>query len=447
MGELAGYRGEALSLLENAGLSIGDLVKVETNATSFEGYLMPRYELADNHHIVIKLKNGYNIGISIKKVRSITKIAEGEKPKYTPALLPKFSKDLPKVLILSTGGTIASRIDYRTGGVHPALTAEDLYTSIPEIAEIAQVDAEVLFSVFSENLRAEHWCKIAEHIASSLYKGYRGVVVTHGTDTMGYTAAALSFALKGIPVPVVLVGAQRSSDRPSSDAATNLLAAVSVASKATFSGVYVAMHAGLSDDVIAVHHAASVRKNHTSRRDAFQSINRSPVAYVKDGVIQQVTSNLPPRGESTDFRPSARFEEQVALLKFHPNFDATLIDYLVDKGVRGLVLEGTGLGHVGHYCYDSIKRAVGKGVLVGMCSQCIWGRVRMTVYDTGRDLLNIGVLPLDTLFPEVALVKMMWVLGNTKTLEEARELMLKDLVGEMVQRLTIEERRGFEQLL
>ena len=445
MSGLTGYKGEALTILEKAGLSVGDLVRVETTDASFEGYLMPRYELADSLHIVIKLKNGYNIGISVKKIRSVTKIAEGEKPKYTPPQPPRLNTNLPKVLILSTGGTIASRIDYRTGAVHPALTAEDLYASVPEVSEVAQVDAEVLFSIFSENLRAEHWCKIAEHIHTSLKKGYSGVVITHGTDTMGYTAAALSFALRGVPVPIVLVGAQRSSDRPSSDAATNLLAATLVASRAPFSGVFVAMHAGLSDDVIAVHHSASVRKNHTSRRDAFQSINRRPVAYVKDGVIQQIDPNLPPRRTpSDDFKPAARFEERVALLKFHPNFDPTLIDYLVDKGVKGLVLEGTGLGHVGHYCYDSIKKAIEKGVLVGMSSQCIWGRVRMTVYDTGRDLLNIGVLPLDTLFPEVALVKMMWVLGNAETLEEAKKMMLADLVGEFAPRLLVEERRGFE---
>ena len=445
MGGLAGYRGKALALLRNAGLSIGDLVRIETTDASFEGYLMPRYELADSLHIVIKLKNGYNVGISVKKIRGITKLAEGEKPKFTPTPPPKVNLNLPKVLILSTGGTIASRIDYRTGAVHPALTAEDLYTTVPEISEVAQVDAEVLFSIFSENLKAEHWCKIAEHIHASLQKGYSGVVITHGTDTMGYTAAALSFALKGVPVPVVLVGAQRSSDRPSSDAATNLFAATLIASQAPFSGVFVAMHAGLSDDVIAVHHGTSVRKNHTSRRDAFQSINSRPVAYVKDGVIQQIDPNLPPRRTYLDdFKPAARFEERVALLKFHPNFNTTLIDYLVDKGVKGLVLEGTGLGHVGHYCYDSIKRAIDKGVLVGMSSQCIWGRVRMTVYDTGRDLLNMGVLPLDTLFPEVALVKMMWVLGNTETLEEAKKMMLTDLVGEFTQRLLVEERRGFD---
>jgi glutamyl-tRNA(Gln) amidotransferase subunit D len=444
MGGLAGYKGEALDLLERAGVSVGDLVRVETSDASFDGYLMPRYELADSLHIVIKLKNGYNIGVSVKKIRSIVKLAEGEKPKYTPPPPPKPNTNLPKVLILGTGGTIASRIDYRTGAVHPALTAEDLYASVPEISEVAQVDAEILFSVFSENMRAEHWCKIAEHIHTSLKKGYSGVVVTHGTDTLGYTAAALSFALRGVPIPVVLVGAQRSSDRPSSDAASNLLAATIVASKAPFSGVYVAMHAGLSDDVIAIHHGAAVRKNHTSRRDAFQSINRRPVAYVKDGVIQQIDPNLPARrGSPDDFKPAARFEERVALLKFHPNFDPTIIDYLVDKGYRGLVLEGTGLGHVGRYCHDSIKRAVDKGVLVGMSSQCIWGRVRMTVYDTGRDLLNIGVIPLDTLFPEVALVKMMWVLANSDTLEEAKKLMLTDLVGEFTQRLPVEEARGF----
>ncbi len=443
MGELSGYKGDALTLLEQHSLSIGDLVRVETSTLALEGYLMPRYELADSMHIVIKLRNGYNTGIEASKIKSIKKIAEGERPKYTPPPPPIFQASLPKVLIISTGGTIASRIDYRTGGVHPALTAEDLYASIPEVAEAAQVDAQVLFSLFSENIRCTEWGKMAEHIASSLNKGYSGIVLTHGTDTLGYTGAALSFALRGVPVPVVLVGAQRSSDRPSSDAATNLLGAVLVAAKASFSGVYVAMHAGMSDDVIAVHRAVSVRKNHTSRRDAFQSINRRPAAYVVNGEVRQIDPSLPPRGDIEGFRAYPMFEERVALLKFHPNFDPSLIDYLVDRGVRGIVLEGTGLGHIGHYCYNSIKNAIEKGVLVGMSSQCIWGRVRMAVYDTGRDLLNLGVLPLDTLFPEPALVKMMWVLGNAGTLEEARTLMTTDLVGELSPRLPLEETRGF----
>jgi glutamyl-tRNA(Gln) amidotransferase subunit D len=439
MGELTGYRGPALRVLQEAQVSVGDLVRVETHRGTFEGYLMPRYSYADDRHVVIKLKSGYNIGLRVDEGLQVIRLAPGKAPAFTAPPRPEVDPQLPRVAIISTGGTIASRIDYRTGGVHPALSAEDLYSLVPELAEYARVDAEVLFSLYSENLLPEHWRAMAAKVEEKVRAGYRGVVLTHGTDTMGYTAAALSFALQGVPIPVVLVGAQRSSDRPSSDAATNLIGAVRVAATAPFSGVYVVMHAGLGDDLLAVHRGTKVRKNHTSRRDAFESVNERPVAYLRDGVLEPVAEGLPTRGAASDFMAKPDFEERVALVKFYPGFDPRILEHLLDLDYRGIVLEGTGLGHVSHRCFEALRKAQDQGVLVAMTSQCIWGRVRMTVYDTGRDLLALGVLPLGDMLPETAYVKMAWVLANTHTLDEARELMLRPLAGEINPRSPIEE--------
>lgn len=431
MPELTGYRGKALTLLSNHNVSIGNSVLVKTSEGEYSGILMPRYEFSDDEHIVIKLKNGYNVGIEVAKVIKLekvdmkdTELNKGEK------IAPSINKELPKIALISTGGTIASKIDYRTGGVRAALTAEELYAAVPELSNYAMIDTEVLFSEYSENLTAKHWTEMAKKIHEKVSMGYMGVVLTHGTDTMHYSAAALSFALSNVPVPIVLVGAQRSSDRPSSDAALNLIGATYFASNADVSGVYVAMHNNTNDDLIAVHVGTRVRKNHTSRRDAFESINLPPAAFVNKRSIEMKIDSLPERKSPSKFEIKPNFEERVTLLKYHPSMDPGVIEYFVDKGCRGLVIEGTGLGHVGKQCFDALKKAVEHGMLVCMSSQCIWGRVRMTVYETGRDLLNIGVVPMSDMIPETALVKAMWVLANSKDMKEAKELMLKNIAME-----------------
>lgn len=440
MDELVGYRGPSLAVLQKARASIGDTVEVVTLRMKYKGALMPRYEYADDSHIVIKLPNGYNVGISVDEIKAITRISEGVKPTFTPSPMPSINPKLPKVSIISTGGTIASRVDYRTGAVHPALSAADLYSVVPELSDHAMIDAEILFSIYSENMTTEHWSTLARKIAEKVKEGFRGIVVTHGTDTLGYTSAALSFALAGIPIPVVLVGSQRSSDRPSSDAATNLMGAVVTAAKAPFSGVYVLMHTSMGDDLLALHLGIKVRKNHTSRRDAFESVNFSPAAYLRGTSIEGIVEGLPPRRDDRAFEPKPSFDEKVALVKFHPNFDPTIIDHLITRDYRGIVLEGTGLGHVSKQCYGPLKKARDKGILVAMTSQCLWGRVRMTIYDTGRDLLTLGVLPLEDMLPETALVKMMWTLANSKSIEEARALMLDNIAGEINPRSDLEKR-------
>ena len=298
---LQGYHGEVRALLERAGVEVGDEVEIQAGDEVYRGILMSRYELADPGYIVIKLPNGYNIGINASSITSIRRVARAAKPRFIPPPRPPQKPGLPKVVIVSTGGTIASRIDYRTGGVRAALTAEDLLSIVPELADIADLDARILFSIYSEDMTPDHWNMMAAEVDKLIRGGVEGVVIAHGTDTMGYSAAALSFALQKPPVPVVFVGAQRSSDRPSSDAATNLIAAVRIAGHAPFAEVCVSMHAWHSDTVIAIHRGTRVRKLHTSSRDAFKSVNSEPIAYVYGGEIKINTRNLNPRG-SGDYK-------------------------------------------------------------------------------------------------------------------------------------------------
>jgi glutamyl-tRNA(Gln) amidotransferase subunit D len=422
-------------ILSKHSILVGDSIKIATEDGEVSGILMPRYESASEDYITIKLNSGYNIGIHVGKIKSITKLlhkGEGTASTRTPAV--PANENLPKVALISTGGTIASKIDYRTGGVHAALSAAELYASVPELANHASIDPEVLLSEYSENLRSEHWMLIAEKVAEKIKTGrYRGIVVSHGTDTMHYTAAALSFALQNLPVPVVLVGAQRSSDRPSSDAALNLLGATIFATKSEYTGVFVAMHAGTSDDTIACHVGTRVRKNHTSRRDAFESIDMIPVALVRNNEIEMQKNQilLVKRSNANLVIAKTRFHDRVVLMKYYPGFDPALIEHAVNAGYRAIILEGTGLGHVGKACFPALKKAIAAGLIVCMTSQCIWGRVSMTVYDTGRDLLEIGVIPLSDMISETATVKAMWTLANSKDVEEAKKIMQENLASEI----------------
>jgi len=439
--EFPGYRGEALQLLRRAKAEIGDLIRVVKDEETYEGILIPRSEYGDEKHVVIKLKSGYNIGIHITPTTKIEKVGAGVKPTFVPPPPPEQKSGLPKVAIISTGGTIASRVDYRTGGVRPALSASDLYSVVPELSEIAVIDAEILYSLFSEEIKTEHWTGMAKAIAKHIEEGAAGVVLAHGTDTLGYTAAALSFALQNLPVPVVMVASQRSADRPSSDAPTNLIGAVKAAAYAPFAEVVLAMHETPSDDSIVFHRGTKVRKCHTSRRDTFKSINATPIAQMKDGQIKMLVEDYCKRDQSRRLTLRPNFDERVALVKFHPNLNPELIDWHVNRGCRGIVLEGTGLGHVGGYCFPAIRRAVENGLIVAMTSQCIWGRLGMTVYDHGRDLLAMGVTPLEDTLTETALVKLMWVLGQTSNTEEAKKLLKTNIAHEISPRTVYEEDR------
>jgi len=413
------------------GIGVYDRVKVVKGDAVYEGLLMPRTEVLGDDYIVIKLDNGYNIGFRLKEVE--VQLVSKASPSVVERALQQISRGgLPRVTVLGTGGTIASKVEYKTGAVYPSLTTEDLYESIPELNEIAVINTKTIFNIFSEDMRPEYWTKIAEAVAKEVESGVDGVVIAHGTDTMGYTAAALSFALQGLPIPVALVGAQRSSDRPSSDAALNMMGATAVASRAPFAEVVVVMHENISDDVLAVYRGAKVRKCHTSRRDAFKAVNDKPIAKVIGGRdVVVLASNLKPRGTKEDFVVKPRFDSRAALIKVYPGIPAEALEWVLESGFRGVVIEGTGLGHTPSYVFPSIRKLVDAGIVVAMTSQCLWGRVNMNVYRTGVELLRMGVIPCEDMLPETALVKLMWCLANASSIDEVKRLMLTNIAGEI----------------
>jgi len=408
-----------------------------------EGVVMPRYALADREVLVVKLDNGYNIGIRCDRIQRIEPLEKARPPgpAGVPAPLSEEALARPgkRVMVIGTGGTIASRIDYETGAVRPYIDAEELVQAIPEAAAIAEISAEEIMQVFSENMEPKLWERIVEEVERRLNEGYDGIVVAHGTDTMGYTAAALSFAFhRGLPAPVILVGAQRSSDRPSSDAAFNFTAAVLTAVEAPFGEVAVVMHGTPSDTYALAHRGTRVRKMHSSRRDAFQSINTVPLAKVwpYERRIEMLRSDYKPRLRGA-VRAENGFEERVALLKYYPGMREDIIEHLASQGYKGIVIEGTGFGHVAERLIPVIKRAVDNGVAVVAATQTVFGRVNLNVYATGRKMLAAGVIPADDMLAETAYVKLSWALRRARDLEEVRRIMLTPLAGEIGERQSL----------
>ena len=426
MSKYTGYHGNALEFLKSKQIVVGDSVKILAELT-YTGIIMPRYEHSDDKHIVLKLRSGYNVGLEIKKITSIEKIKPADRIMRKIEEV-KSIEGLPKILLLSTGGTIASKIDYRTGAVTPVLTANELNSSVPELAKIADIDAKVLSSEYSENIMPEHWSKIAENISKYFKSDYSGIIIAHGTDTMHYTSSFLSFALAGFPLPIALVGSQRSSDRASSDAALNLMGAVKFLVECNTNGIYIVMHQDENDEAIACHIGTRVRKNHTSKRGAFQTVGDNPAFIIYNNEIHR---NM--KGDffiTKNYKQKIKLNQKVALVKYHPGYDPNMLKTIIDAGYKAIIFEGTGLGHVGKNMYPVIKIANERGIFMGMTSQCIDGRVRMTVYESGRDLLSLGIVPLEDMIPEVALVKAMWASGNGENHDEIKEIMLNKIASE-----------------
>ncbi len=426
MSEDQGYSGKSLDCLKKNNVKVGDSIKITADLT-YSGILMPRYESGDDKHLVVKLGSGYNAGINVDDIQNIEIVSSSEvKPKQDQER--KDDPTLPKILLLSTGGTIASKVDYRTGAVTPALSASDLNEAVPELGKIANIDAEVLFSEYSENLQPDHWTKIAEKLDSLADSDYKGILIAHGTDTMHYTSSFLSFALAGFPIPVALVGSQRSSDRPSSDAAINLIAASKFLVESNTKGIFLVMHHNDNDQTVACHAGTRVRKNHTSKRGAFETMGGNPAFIIAEGKIKKNIQDDFFKNEK--YNPRMKIDTKVSLVKYHPGYDPKLIENLIQIGCKAIIFEGTGLGHVGRTMYDVVKKAKGSDLFLGMTSQCIDGRVRMTVYESGRDLLELGITPLENMTPETSLVKAMWALGNSKNADEMKSLMLENIASE-----------------
>jgi glutamyl-tRNA(Gln) amidotransferase subunit D len=286
-----GYRGEALESLRAYGAEVWSDVEVRTDRGVYTGIVLPRSETADSLHIVLKLRSGYNVGIAAKHVKRITVQGRKEAHYKIPEKEFPFDPKKPRVKLLGTGGTIASRLDYRTGAVIPAFSPGELYGSVPELADLCNLETEKLYGVFSENMAPEQWIGTAEAIGREIRNGIQGIVIGHGTDTMHHTAAILSFMVQNSPVPIVMVGSQRSSDRPSSDAALNLMHSVKTAAESDIAEVMVCMFGPTSDVYGLLHRGTRVRKMHSSYRSTFRTIGDIPIAMVSRDSIRPIRSD------------------------------------------------------------------------------------------------------------------------------------------------------------
>lgn len=429
-----GYRGRALETLKKFNIRVWSEAEVKTTRGDFRGIVLPRSENDDDRHMVLKLDTGYNVGINVETVKEIRELGYREAHYKIPEKEFPFSPNKPRVKLFGTGGTIASRLDYRTGAVIPAFSPGELYGAVPELADICNLETEKLFAVFSENMGPSQYITLAKAIGEEIRRGVDGIVIGHGTDTMHHTASALTFMVQNPPVPIIMVGSQRSSDRPSSDAALNLIHATTAAAHADIAEVMVCMFGPTSDEYALLHSGTRVRKMHSSYRSTFRTIGDIPKARVEKDRIIPMRKDCKPRRHDREVSVKPFFEEKVSIVYYYPNMQPDIIDSLVDNGYRGIVIAGTGLGHVNKPLYPAIERAAAKGVAVYMTVQTLWGYVHMFVYDTGRDLMSKGVVPAENMLPEVAYIKLGWALGQTEDLDEVKRLMLTPVSDEITPR-------------
>ena len=408
-----GYRDPMLSVMKQHGITVWCEVEAKTTRGDFAGLVLPRSETSDPAHLVLKLISGYNVGIRADTILEMKKVGFRRAEYKIPEEAFPVDPGKPRVMLFGTGGTIASRLDYRTGAVIPAFSPGELYGSVPELADICNLTTEKLFGVFSENMGKEQYLVLAERIGEAIADGYDGIVIGHGTDTMAHTAAVLSYMVQGSPVPIVMVGSQRSSDRPSSDAARNLIAAAHVAARGEIAEVMVCMFGPTSDRYNLLHRGTRVRKMHSSYRSTFRTLGDVPLAIVEEGgeIKPLKTSGWSTRRADRNVTVRAVFEDMVTILYYYPNMRPDVIDALVSAGYKGIVIAGTGLGHVNKAVYPALRRAREAGVQVYMTLQTLWGFVQMHVYETGREILELGVVPLANMLPEAAYMKLAWALG------------------------------------
>ncbi|HLC52255.1 MAG TPA: Glu-tRNA(Gln) amidotransferase subunit GatD [Candidatus Nanoarchaeia archaeon] len=422
-------------------LNHGDKVKLLIKQETVEGILMPS---PDDSKIILKLANGYNVGYEKKDVK--LEILEKSKSITKKAYHLPVKKNLPTIAILHTGGTIASRVDYETGGVKASFTSEDFLEMFPEINEIANVRTNHIANMMSEDMRFSHYRLIAKAIVDEIKAGVKGIIVGHGTDTIAITSAALSFMFENLPIPVILVGSQRSSDRGSTDAAMNLICAAEFIAKTDFTGVAVCLHGTSDDKVCHILPATKTRKLHTSRRDAFKAVNSGPLAEInyetkKIIFLQNYQKREDVKGE---LKLKDNLEDKVAVVRVYPNMGPVIIDALTEKKYQGIILEATGIGQAPTNIeenlpnYKALQRFIEQGGVIVLTSQCIFGRVHPDIYTNCRRLREIGIIFGEDMLTETAHIKLAWLLANyPKTRVE--ELAAVNLRGEINEALSFKE--------
>lgn len=423
----------------------GETIEIETNSEKIKGVVIPS---ADKNKTVIKLESGYNISFEKKDIKKINILKKETRKEEIKKQEIKFNKELKTISVLHTGGTIASVVDYTTGAVVAKFSPEELIKMFPELREIANIKSRFIRNIMSENMRFAHYNLIAKEIEKEIKEGTEGIIITHGTDTMHYTAAALAFMLEGTPIPIILVGAQRSSDRGSSDSFMNMISAAHFITKTDFAEVGICMHSWISDESCFILPATKTRKMHTSRRDAFRPINTKPWAKIhENGRVEFLNKDYNKRGERKinikPFKPNLK----IGILKGHPNMHAEEINAY--KKFDGLILEILGIGHMPTVTIDEFTkehkkilesiRKLAKRTVVGVAPQTIYGEVNMNVYSPGRALKEAGVVGnYCDMTPETAFIKLAWLLSNYKK-EEAKEMFEKDLRGEISKKISPDE--------
>lgn len=438
-----GYRGELRERLIREHIRTWSKVKVKKDNAIYEGLLLPRSVHTDDDYITLKVDTGYNLGILVNDATIIEEIGYQKGNYKLPHVNVKFKEELPNVTLLGTGGTVASRLDYRTGAVLPAFTPEELFSAVPELSSIVNLTPKTLYEILSENFRPEYWVKTAESIAKEIESGAEGIIIGHGTDTMCVTGAALSYFLRNLPVPVVLVGSQRSSDRPSSDGARNILYSAQLAGYENFAEVVINMHGGTSDSYNLIHRATRCRKMHSSRRDTFRTLSDIPLGKIDDEGVTWFKKDVKPRIPVEDFQLDVKIDDRVGVLYFYPGQNPDMLDSMVDLGYHGVVFIGTGLGHVGTDVYPALERCQEEEIPVVMVVEPLTGFIQLRVYETGRDMLARGVIEGGNMLPSAAYTKLIWVLGHTRDINEVERLMQTPVAGEITNRETV---RGFMHL-
>ena len=415
------------------GLKIGDEVMVTTSSGTIFGKLMP----SSSKYVMLKLSSGYNISLKNKDIKKI-KLVKKMRRKEGKNIKIKHKKGLPKISILHTGGTIASKVNYETGGVIASFSAKELLNMFPELGKVVNVSSREVFNIMSEDLRFKHYKKLAKEIVKDIKNKVDGIIVGHGTDTLAITASALDFMFEKLPIPLILVGSQRSSDRGSSDANMNLVCAAEFIKQSDFVGVAICMHENMSDNNCVILPATKTRKLHTSRRDAFKAVNVKPLARInyKNKKIEYLDYKTRYK-EKVSLKD--KFEEKVGIIKVYPNISKDVFEVFRKKKYKGLILEGSGIGQAPTNIkenlpiHEELKKFIKSGGIVVMTSQCIFGRVHPNIYTNCRRLADIGVIYAEDMLTETAFIKLAWLLGNYK--KNVKEMVGINLRGEIAERI------------
>lgn len=428
-------------MLKEKVLNVGDKVKLLCRDKEWEGIILESF---DPEIIFLKLSSGYNIGIRERDILNV-KVLERVKEKERKNIILEKKGGIPNIVLIVTGGTISSKVDYKTGGVIPT-SSEDILNIAPEIKNICNIYAiEKPFLKFSEDMHFNDWKKLAETCEKYLNDDdISGIVVTHGTDFLHYSSAALSFMLGKLNKPVALTYSQRSIDRASTDAALNLLCAIKYAIS-DIAEVAIVGHKDLSDEFCLAMPGTRVRKMHTSRRDTFKVINSVPFAEISLKEFK-IMREFNARDNKRKIKANTQYSDKVALIKIYPGQDPEILNFYKERGYKGIILELTGLGQVPssnakHNFIPTIKKLIEEGMIICGSAQTIYGSLNLNVYSAGRELLKTGIVPLDDMLSEVAFVKLSWLLGQKslagKT-EEIKKKMVENFVGEISQRRTFE---------